>query len=130
MSSVKQAPKPPVIGPPLLAGIAFSLIWLAAGALLLSLLLHFGNMQENELGTYALIVHAASALAGGFSSGRRSENKGWYNGGLLGGIYGILVIIVSFLAENAGLSWHTLLMIGTVLLSGAFGGMIGVNLKR
>lgn len=130
MSSVKQAPKPHVIGPPILAGIAFSLIWLAAGALLLSFMLHFGNMQENELGTYALIVHAASALAGGFSSGRRSERKGWYNGGLLGGIYGILVIIVSFLAENASMSWNSLLMLGAVLLAGALGGMVGVNLKR
>ncbi|MDF2835939.1 MAG: hypothetical protein K0Q63_1579 [Paenibacillus sp.] len=130
MSSVKQAPKQPVIGPPLLAGIAFSLIWLAAGALLLSFMLHFGNMQENELGTYALLVHAASALAGGFSSGKRSERKGWYNGGLLGGIYGILVIIVSFLAENASMSWNSLLMLGAVLLAGALGGMVGVNLKR
>ncbi len=130
MSSVKHAPKPPVIGPPLLAGIVFSLIWLAAGALLLSVMLHFGNMQENELGTYALLVHAASALAGGFSSGKRSERKGWYNGGLLGGIYGILIIIVSFLAENASMSWSSLMMLGAVLLAGALGGMVGVNLKR
>ena len=130
MSSVKQAPKPPVIGPPLLAGVAFSLIWLAAGALLLSFMLHFGNMPESKLGTYALLVHAVSALAGGFSSGKRSERRGWYNGGLLGGIYGLLVIIVSFLASNASVSWHSLLMLGAVLVAGALGGMIGVNLKR
>ena len=130
MSSVKQAPKPPLIGAPLLAGVVFSIIWLAAGALLLSLLLHFSSMKESELGTYALIVHSLSALAGGFTAGKRSERKGWYNGGTLGLIYGILVMIVSFLAANAAPSWNSALILGAALLAGAFGGMIGVNLKK
>jgi putative membrane protein (TIGR04086 family) len=130
MSSVKQAPKPPLIASPLLAGVLFSLIWLAAGALLLSLFLHFSAMTESSLPSYAYIVHAAAALAGGFTAGKRSERKGWYNGTLLGFIYGAIIIIVSFLASNAPLSWHSLFLLGASLLSGAFGGMIGVNLKK
>lgn len=130
MSSVKQAPKAPIIGSPLLAGVVFSIIWLAAGALLLSLMLHFSSMKESELGTYSLIVHSVSALAGGFTSGKRSERKGWYNGGMLGLIYGIIVMIVSFLAANAAPSWNSALILGAALLAGAFGGMIGVNLRR
>ncbi|GKU75693.1 TIGR04086 family membrane protein [Paenibacillus sp. L3-i20] len=130
MSSIKQAPKLPIIGSPLLAGVVFSLIWLAIGALLLSFMLHLTNMKESELGTYALFVHAFSALAGGFTSGKRSERKGWYNGGVLGLLYGIIVIIVSFLAADATFSWDSVTMLGSALLSGALGGMVGVNLKR
>ncbi|WP_168121641.1 TIGR04086 family membrane protein [Paenibacillus sp. HB172176] len=130
MNSVKQAPKPPSIASPLLAGVIFSLLWLAAGALLLSFMLSFTNMMESELGTYTLLVHGASSLAGGFTCGKRSIRRGWYNGGLLGLMYGIIIVIVSFLATNASFSLHSLIMLGTVLLAGAFGGMVGVNLRR
>ncbi|MGM0885040.1 MAG: TIGR04086 family membrane protein [Bacillota bacterium] len=130
MSSVKQAPKPPLIASPLLAGVLFSIIWLAAGALLLSLLLHFTAMKESSLSTYALIVHAAASLAGGLTAGRRSESKGWYNGSILGLLYAAIVIIISFLASDASLSWHSAALLGAALLTGAFGGMIGVNLKK
>lgn len=130
MSSVKQAPKTPIIASPLLAGVAFSIIWLAAGALLLSLLLHFSSMKESDLSSYTLLVHGLSALAGGLTAGKRSERRGWYNGGLLGLIYGVIVMIVSFLAANAAPSWNSALILGAALLAGAFGGMIGVNLRR
>lgn len=130
MSSVKQAPKPPIIGSPLLAGVVFSIIWLAAGALLLSLMLHFSSMKESNLGTYSLVAHSISALAGGLTAGKRSERKGWYNGGLLGIIYGVIVMIVSFLAANAAPSWNSVLILGAALLAGALGGMIGVNLRK
>ncbi|RJX41397.1 TIGR04086 family membrane protein [Paenibacillus pinisoli] len=130
MSSVKQAPKPPIIGSPLLAGVVFSIIWLAAGALLLSLMLHFSSMKESNLGSYSLAVHSIAALAGGLTAGKRSERKGWYNGGFLGIIYGIIVMIVSFLAANAAPSWNSALILGAALLAGALGGMIGVNLRK
>lgn len=130
MSSVKHSPKTQLIGSPLLAGVVFSLIWLAAGALLLSLMLHFTSMKESDLGSSALLVHSLSALAGGFTSGRRSERKGWYNGGVLGMIYGVIVMIVSFLAANASISWNSALMLGAAVLAGMLGGMVGVNFKK
>jgi putative membrane protein (TIGR04086 family) len=130
MSSVKQAPKPPLIASPLLAGVLFSIIWLAAGALLLSLLLHFTSMQESSLPSNALLVHGCASLAGGFTTGRRSENKGWYNGAMLGLLYAVIVIIISFLASNATISMHSAVLLGVSLLAGAFGGMIGVNMRR
>ncbi|MUT67286.1 TIGR04086 family membrane protein [Paenibacillus sp. NEAU-GSW1] len=130
MNPVKQVPKPPQIGSPVLAGILFALIWLAAGALLLSLLLHFSNMKENNLPNLSLAVHGVSSLAGGFVSGRRSGRKGWYHGGLLGVIYGILILIIGFLAADASLSLRSAALLGIALLAGAFGGMIGVNTKK
>lgn len=130
MNSVHPSTKKTQIAAPLLAGIVFSLIWLAAGALLLSLLLHFTNLKETELGNYAMGIHGLSALAGGFTAGKRSERKGWYNGGMLGVVYGLIVMVVSFLAQNASLSWNSAALLGLALLAGAFGGMIGVNLRK
>lgn len=106
------------------------MIWLAVGALLLSLLLQFSSMKESELPSYALAIHAFASFVGGLTSGRRSEKKGWYNGSLLGLLYGLIVLIISFLASDASLSWYSALLLGAVLAAGAFGGMIGVNLKK
>ncbi|MFC5650116.1 TIGR04086 family membrane protein [Paenibacillus solisilvae] len=115
---------------PMFSGILYAAIWLAVGALLLSALLRFGSMQENQLPLYSLLVHGLSALAGGFIAGKRSGSRGWYYGGMLGVLYGLLVLLISFLASNIGISGRTMAMIGESFLCGAFGGMIGVNAKR
>lgn len=128
MSVVKQA-NAPKISSPFLAGIVYAIIWLAIGALMLSLFLHFSNMNESSLPLYAMIVHGISALAGGFIAGKRSGKKGWYYGGLLGLLYGIVILVISFLAADAQLSLRSLTLIATTFLTGALGGMIGVNLR-
>ncbi|GLX69505.1 TIGR04086 family membrane protein [Paenibacillus glycanilyticus] len=130
MNSTKSIVRPPRIGSPLIAGVIFSIIWLAIGALLLSFLLYFSGMKENNLPQYSLAVHGFSALAGGFVSGKRSGAKGWYQGALLGLIYGITVLTIGFLAADSGLSAKSAMMLLAAVLAGAFGGMIGVNLKK
>jgi len=130
MNATKQTDKRPLISSPLLAGAAYSIIWLALGALILSILLHFTSMKETQLHNSTLIVHGFAALCGGFAAGRRSERRGWYSGVMLGVIYTLIIILVSFLASNIALSGRSAMLLGTALLAGAFGGMIGVNLRR
>lgn len=115
---------------PLLAGITFALIWLAAGALILSLVLHFSSVKESNLGNLSFIVHGVSALIGGLSSGKRAAAKGWYYGCMLGILYGVIIIVISFLASNISPSLQSLLLLATVIAAGAFGGMVGVNLRK
>lgn len=129
INAMKNVPKAHMASP-LLSGILYASIWLAMGALLMSMLLRWGSMQENELPTYSLVVHGCSALAGGFVSGRRARQRGWYYGGMLGIAYAVLILLVSFLASNTGFSGKTLTMFVETLLCGSFGGMIGVNTKR
>ncbi|WP_148505268.1 TIGR04086 family membrane protein [Paenibacillus beijingensis] len=117
-------------GSPLLSGLLYASVWLAAGAVLLSLLLHYGGLKEDGLPAGALGIHGISTLAGGFVSGKRSGFKGWYYGGALGLIYGLLVLIISFLAADAALSSRTALLLLIAALAGSFGGMIGVNWKK
>ncbi|MBW7456050.1 TIGR04086 family membrane protein, partial [Paenibacillus sepulcri] len=74
--------------------------------------------------------HGCAALAGGFVSGRRSGRRGWYSGGMLGLFYAVLVLFISFMASNTGVSGRTLIMLLETLLCGMVGGMVGVNAKR
>ncbi|UVI28091.1 TIGR04086 family membrane protein [Paenibacillus spongiae] len=129
MNSLKTPPKVHVASP-MLAGIMYAAIWLALGALILSALLRWGNMQEHQLPTYSLIVHALAAFAGGFVAGKRSSKRGWYYGGFLGIAYGLLILLIGFLASNAGINVRTLTMLAETAACGTFGGMIGVNMKR
>jgi putative membrane protein (TIGR04086 family) len=118
------------VSSPVLVGALTACIWLAAGALLLSLILKFSSMQENSLPMSAMAVHGCASLAGGFSSGKRSGRKGWYFGGALGILYALIIILVGFLSVNAGFSSHTWKLLAVVIPAGALGGIIGVNLKK
>lgn len=129
MNPIKNVSKVNVSSP-MLGGALTALIWLAAGALLLSLILRFSGMQETSLPLYAMSVHGCASFAGGFASGKRSGRKGWYYGGLLGIIYAVLIILIGFLSVNAGFSSHTMNLLAVVLPAGAVGGMIGVNMKK
>ncbi|WP_258881647.1 TIGR04086 family membrane protein [Paenibacillus sp. sptzw28] len=129
MKSMKNVPKAQITSP-MLSGILYSAIWLAVGALLLASLLRWGSMHESELPLYSLAVHGLAALAGGFVAGKRAGQRGWYYGALLGIVYGLLVLLISFLASNSGVSLRTLTMLGETLACGSFGGIIGVNAKR
>ncbi|XEC93145.1 TIGR04086 family membrane protein [Paenibacillus tarimensis] len=126
---MNQVPKVRITSP-LISGIVYAAVWLGTGALILSLALHFSGLKESELPQYAYIIHAFSTLAGGFVSGKRAGRSGWYNGFLLGLIYGILVILIGFLAMDTLLTVRSVVMLAMTSASGAIGGMIGVNAKK
>ncbi|QAY65183.1 TIGR04086 family membrane protein [Paenibacillus protaetiae] len=129
MSSSVNNEQAPRMGSPFIKGLLYATIWLAVGALLLSSFLHYGNMKESSLPLYTMIVHGFCSFAGGFVSGKRSGRKGWYYGGLLGIVYAIIILIISFLAADAELSARSLTLLGIAFAAGAFGGMLGVNLR-
>ncbi|GIP57364.1 TIGR04086 family membrane protein [Paenibacillus woosongensis] len=115
---------------PTLSGIWYAFLWMMIGALILSLLLQSGSLEEHNLTWPIYIVHAAALLFGGLTSGKRAGQKGWYQGALTGILYGLLVLCISFLAldNSPGLDDFTLLL--PALLIGALGGMFGVNLHK
>lgn len=129
MNPMKNVPKVR-LGSPMLAGVVIAALWLALGALLMSAMMYAGNLKEDSLPAWALGIHGAAALCGGFTSGKRSASRGWYHGGVLGLAYGLLVLIISFLAADAGISARTGILFLIVALAGAAGGMVGVNLKK
>lgn len=118
------------ISSPLLSGLVHALIWMIAGSIIVSLLLLWTDLQESRLAAYSFVIHGLAVLAGGLISGRRAGNKGWYHGGILGLSYCFVVMIVGFLAFDAGFNTTTPIMITLCFLLGALGGIVGVNSKK
>lgn len=118
------------INNPILSGLLYSFMWMFLGALGLSLLLWASNLSEDDLSLYTFLVHAVAALFGGCVSGKRAGYKGWYYGCITGLLYGIMLIVIGFLALDSSLSWGNLTLIATVLVAGSIGGMFGVNLRK
>jgi putative membrane protein (TIGR04086 family) len=100
------------------------------GAFVLSLLLWGSGLKEQDLSMYTYIVHGIAAAFGGLTAGRRATNKGWYQGSLTGIFYGIIVLLIGFLALDSSPSAVDLLWVLAAAAIGALGGMFGVNLQK
>lgn len=115
---------------PILSGLLYSFMWMFLGALGLSLLLWASSLSEDDLSVYTFLVHGVSAAFGGIVSGKRAGNKGWYYGCMTGLLYGIMLILIGFLALDSSLSLSDLTLIAAVLVAGSIGGIFGVNLRK
>ncbi|WEK55382.1 MAG: TIGR04086 family membrane protein [Candidatus Cohnella colombiensis] len=117
------------IASPIASGLYWSGIWLAIGAVILSILLTGSSVSESALSPWVFSVHGIAALAGGFASARRSGRKGWYFGLANGVLYTLLILMISFLATDGGWSGAVPTLIAVACLAGAFGGMLGVSTR-
>lgn len=115
---------------PILSGLCHAFVWMFIGALVLSFFLWMSGMREQDLSTYTYVVHGLSLLIGGFIAGKRSGEKGWYYGGLTGIVYGLLVLLIGFLALDASVNWKDSLQLLSAFLLSALGGIFGVNTQR
>ncbi|MFB9279215.1 TIGR04086 family membrane protein [Cohnella cellulosilytica] len=112
---------------PVASGLYWSGIWLAIGALILSVLLTGPSLNESNMLPWVFVVHGFATMAGGFVSAKKSGRKGWYFGFANGLLYAVLLLAVSFLATDAGWSSSVPILLLVACLAGALGGMIGVN---
>ncbi|MDP5272766.1 TIGR04086 family membrane protein [Chengkuizengella axinellae] len=116
---------------PMLSGIFYAFISLAILTLLTSIILKFSSMKESSLDTYVYFIHGLSLFVGGFISGKGKGNRGWYYGGLLGIIYGILILMISFLGfDSLVLTAQSIIFLTLSFFIGALGGIFGVNFKK
>jgi len=115
---------------PILAGIFYALIWMALGALTLSVILYLSPISENEMRTYTYVVHFIALFISGWTSGRISGKKGWYYGGIAGLGYALFLLLTGFLAMDAAFNLKKLVYTITAFTVGALGGIIGVNIRR
>lgn len=115
---------------PVLSGLLRAFLWMLLGALALSLLLWGSGMSEKDLSTYTYIVHGVAAAFGGLAAGRKTSSRGWYQGAWTGILYGIIVLLVGFLALDSSPAGMDLLWVLAAAGISALGGMFGVNLQK
>ncbi len=123
-NGVKNSSHPIVIGLVYTMGIVFVL------TLLFALILYFTSLSDSTLPIISYIVTAVALLFGGYQAGKKAESKGWYYGGLVGIIYGIVLAMISYLGFAIAMNLKQLSLVVLAFLFGAFGGMIGVNTKN
>lgn len=115
---------------PIAAGLAYAWLVALAATVLVSLLLSLTGLKEQSLPLYVYMIHGLSVLTGGFIAAKRAGEKGWYRGGALGLAYGLIVVLISSLGFDVKLSTDTLVFLPVCLLTGALGGILGINARR
>lgn len=118
------------ISHPIVSGLWYGFLWMMIGALILSIFLRASSLQEDNLSVYTYLIHGISLGLGGIVAGKRTGRKGWYQGGLVGIIYGIIVLLISFLALDSHVLLQDLVLLIPAFIIGAAGGVMGVNLQK
>lgn len=115
---------------PVFSGLIYAFIITIGFVLIYSFLLYFTSLSDSHLSRLTYIITAISLTSGGFVSGKRAGQKGWYYGGLTGVTYGLILAIIAFLAFDASFNLNGLVLIVLTLLFGSLGGIFGVNTSK
>lgn len=114
----------------ILKGSAISIIITLIGLLVYSIILSYTSVTETTMPVTIIIISAISILIGSTLSTSNIKKNGILNGILVGGIYiAILYILSSLITGNFSLNVNSIIMIIASVLTGALGGIIGVNKK-
>lgn len=111
-------------------GSAFSIIITLIGLLIYSIILSYTSVSESTIPTIVIIITAISILIGSTISTSNIKKNGIINGMLVGLIYiTVIYLLSSIVTGNFLLNITSIIMIITSVLTGALGGIIGVNKK-
>lgn len=111
-------------------GSAFSIIITLIGLLAYSIILSYTSVSESTIPTIVIIITAISILIGSTISTSNIKKNGIINGMFVGLIYiAIIYLLSSIVTGNFLLNITSIIMIITSVLTGALGGIIGVNKK-
>lgn len=114
-----------------LKGILISYVITIPMFMLFALLLTNINFPERLTTPAVVITTVVSVLFAGSTATRDAKNKGWLNGGLVGLLYMLVLYLVSSLVlNNFIIDKYVLTMTFIGILTGAIGGIVGINLKK
>ena len=115
----------------ILKGLGIALITTFIFLLILSIVLTYTNVSEDVINPTIIIITAISILIGSSISNMKIKKNGLINGGVIGGIYIILLYLFSSVfSSDFALTIQSIIMIITGIAFGILGGTIGVNIKN
>ena len=111
-------------------GILIAMIITIVSLIIFSIILANTNIPENVVNPVIMIITAISILVASSIENTKIKKNGLMNGGIIGGIYILLLYIVSSLLNwKFSLNIQSILMIVIGIVFGILGGIIGVNKK-
>lgn len=123
--------KSDVSGSPLVFGVIVAFITSLICTLIMAGVYTWTSVSESTLPYTAYTINAISALTGALMAARSAGVRGWYYGGVSALLFSAVLAFVGSLVDfSAAFQAETVLRILLLGLIGAFGGMIGVNMRR
>lgn len=111
-------------------GVGISLLFTLIMLLIFAILLTYTAISENSIDTVIIVITAVSILIGSSISNFKIKKNGLINGAFIGGIYILLIYIISSILNwRFSLNIQSVVMVIVGIIFGIFGGIIGVNKK-
>lgn len=109
-------------------GVGVAFIFTIIALIIFSVILTYTNVQESVINPVIMIITAISILIGSSIGNAKIGQNGLINGGIVGGIYIILIYLISSILNwRFSLNIQSIIMIVTSIVFGILGGIIGVN---
>lgn len=111
-------------------GVGIALLTTIILLLIYSLVLTYTNVSENTITPVIIVITATCILLGSSIGNMKIRKNGLLNGGAIGGIYILLLYLISSIWNwEFALNIQSLIMIFAGIIFGVIGGIIGVNRK-
>ena len=112
----------------ILKGLLISFVITLIGIFIFSLILTYSNISESTIPMVIIAISFVSILIGSTISTRKVRKNGMINGGLIGGIYILMLYLISSIINTGfNVNIYTIFMIVLGILAGLVGGILGIN---
>lgn len=89
-----------------------------------------GYIPDNFISTLTTVLSALSSFIGGFIAGRLVKKSGLLTGAVTGFILLFVQLLISLISGELAPSLMIIIKAAALILSGAIGGIVGVNKKE
>ncbi|WP_353097015.1 TIGR04086 family membrane protein [Tissierella praeacuta] len=114
----------------LLRGLLLAYIITCILILFFSLLLTYSSLKENKMPLINTIIMMLSIISGSVYVSRGIKEKGWINGGIVGIVYYLILIILNFMfLKSLTLDIFSISKLALACITGIIGGIIGINIS-
>lgn len=112
----------------IIKGVGISLLITLIALIIFSIILTYTNIGERTINPVIMVITAISILIGSSIENTKIKKNGLINGGIIGGIYILILYAVSSILNwKFSLNIQSIIMIITAIIFGILGGIIGVN---
>ncbi|MCX7843067.1 MAG: TIGR04086 family membrane protein [Clostridia bacterium] len=112
-------------------GLIVSYIVTIPSFILFALILANTDFPEKYMTLAVLVTTILSVFAAGVTVSRNARSKGWLNGSIAGIAYMLVLYLISSITKgDFSINRYVVTMLLVGILSGAIGGITGINLKN
>lgn len=113
-----------------LKAVMLSMLATLVALSLLALFITYGPVRESAINSCVLVAVIVSIFVTSASVSNKSRSKGWLSGIITAAVYvAVMVLLGALVFGSFSPGEETLKILGVSLVSGCFGGIVGVNIK-